>query len=389
MNEINTLSLDERKLILSKPPLFQLLDSEELHELATLTEDRAFDAGTYIVKKGDIIDSVYIIISGVAVVTKTIPNEQRIVTIATLKDFDSIGLNAVGFFSESGIRSNDVISKSSIKLLKIDLIKLKNFLQKPEANSSFASLKNINDKLVLMGFMQRINLFHHLTNEIIKEIAQKVQRCYFKKGEYICKQDEIANACYFLISGGVSVFVNNSQQNNALCSLDAPSVIGEPAFLKDGVYSASVIADKHCECFAFTKADLLQLISKNKKYLHLIELSRIEHLVYRPVPEIVLKRNENTSATTDSVLLNEVTKFSVSVSPQEKMIWNDTNGDDNLRSIQSKLENFSLDFIYSFLERLRNKGFVTLVSFEFIRPRKPASIFVRIIKYIQSLFISS
>jgi CRP-like cAMP-binding protein len=109
--------------ILKKQACFSELTAEETHVLASLLSEKQFKAGETIVTEGDLVDSVYLIVSGFADVQHvTIKNEVLdILSLATLSPGDAIGLNEQGFYSLSGVRTATVVAKTDMVLLRLSV----------------------------------------------------------------------------------------------------------------------------------------------------------------------------------------------------------------------------------------------------------------------------
>jgi CRP-like cAMP-binding protein len=95
------------------------LSEKEIEVLASLLIEKPFSVGAVIVKEGDPVDSVYIIVSGNADVKKAaIQNNQiHYTTVATLGKNEAIGLNETGFYSLSGVRTATVTATTDMLLL--------------------------------------------------------------------------------------------------------------------------------------------------------------------------------------------------------------------------------------------------------------------------------
>ena len=97
-------------------PWFKPLTAEEVKILAGLLIKKTFPQGSIIVKEGDLVDSVYMIISGDAEVQKSHVehNEVVIQVLATMKPGSAIGLNETGFYSSTGRRTATVMAKTDV-----------------------------------------------------------------------------------------------------------------------------------------------------------------------------------------------------------------------------------------------------------------------------------
>lgn len=117
------LSIAVKKELISKQPLFAQLTDEEMDVLLTLFVEKKVKAGETIVTEGDTVDSVFLIVNGMADVRHvSIQNEQlKVDSIATLDAGASIGLNETGFYSLSGRRTATVVALTDMILLELSV----------------------------------------------------------------------------------------------------------------------------------------------------------------------------------------------------------------------------------------------------------------------------
>lgn len=85
----------------------------------------------------------------------------------------------------------------------------------------------------------------------------------YKDKQIICKQDEISNDLFFIVSGNFLVYTN--QKLTATLSAN-DMFIGEMAFLLNDRRTATVVANGKCTLIKVSKTDFLTLIRKNPHY---------------------------------------------------------------------------------------------------------------------------
>lgn len=117
------IDLFNKKALVKSQACFSLLTDAELDTLTSLFAENQVPAGTTIVKEGDPVDSVYLIVQGTADVTHAIIKNNRIQYeyLATLHENNAIGLNETGFYSISGVRTATVIATSDMLLLRLSV----------------------------------------------------------------------------------------------------------------------------------------------------------------------------------------------------------------------------------------------------------------------------
>lgn len=133
---------DTKKQLLKQQTCFAALTNDETDVLAGILSEISFPKDTVIVKEGDPVDSVFIIVSGKAEVLKvtykdSIPETH---SLAMLHDGDAIGLNETGFYSLSGIRTATVISRTDLIALRFNVAEFHGFaLAYPHVNQVMRS----------------------------------------------------------------------------------------------------------------------------------------------------------------------------------------------------------------------------------------------------------
>ena len=86
----------------------------------------------------------------------------------------------------------------------------------------------------------------------------------YKEKQVVCRQDEISNNLFFIVSGQFGVFVNK-KFNSTLTPNDM--FIGEMAFLLNDRRTATVVAlGNDCKLIRIPKTAFLSLIRKNPHY---------------------------------------------------------------------------------------------------------------------------
>jgi CRP-like cAMP-binding protein len=112
-----------KKNLIKKQPCFNKLTDQEVAILADLLIEKHYSAGEQIVKQGQPVDSVFLIVSGIADVTHVTYKENTAETehLAILGPEEAIGLSETGFYSLSGIRTANVHAKTDMVLLRLSV----------------------------------------------------------------------------------------------------------------------------------------------------------------------------------------------------------------------------------------------------------------------------
>lgn len=111
----------------------------------------------------------------------------------------------------------------------------------------------------------------------------------FKKGEYLYKEDEIANEIYFLRSGSVTVwdehekefYVNKPISRTRRVTFSAGIVVGQMAFFENTKHSVEAIADVDISTYLLTREKFNELLKKHPLVAQDLLLKFCEHLSKR------------------------------------------------------------------------------------------------------------
>jgi CRP-like cAMP-binding protein len=132
-----TIDIDTKIEYIKKQKCFMKLTDNEVDVLATLLRETTFAHGDAIVKEGERVDSIYIIVNGTADVLRGhLANHVTEMTkLATLKAGDAIGLSDEGFYSLTGLRTATVVATTEMLTLKLSVTIFRGFaLAYPHAN---------------------------------------------------------------------------------------------------------------------------------------------------------------------------------------------------------------------------------------------------------------
>src|SRR3990167_5171945 len=125
----DTISVESKIEYIKKQKCFTKLSDSEIEVLATLLQIKTFVPGDAIVKEGDRVDSIYIIVSGTAdVLREHLENHiKTMLKLTTLKPGDAVGLGDEGFFSLTGLRTATVIATENVLTLKLSVTIFRGF----------------------------------------------------------------------------------------------------------------------------------------------------------------------------------------------------------------------------------------------------------------------
>lgn len=350
-----SLSPKDKEQLISNFPLFGLLNSHDITELALLARTLSVPTDFIIVREGEMVDSFYLIYSGTAEVSKQVHTLEKKETlhIIELHSGDAIGLSETSFFSNTGIRKATVVAQSPMILLTIDIITFNKFLSRPGIN--YPALRNIGENILLMKILKDIPIFYSVANEPIRQLVQRLTRDSIKAGDILFNEGDSAEGCYVFLSGIINIINVNDNEKNIIAELQSPVLIGEAAFLSNVKRNATVQAQTDGEFVLITREEINKIFKKDNILLQSIILSRIEQIKPQPNSDILVKEKGNRI-----VLQRADKKYKVILSNQEYELWNNLDGNTPLKTIENNLSDYTLAEIYAFVLKMNNAGFLNI-----------------------------
>jgi CRP-like cAMP-binding protein len=114
-------------------------------------------------------------------------------------------------------------------------------------------------------------LFKDLKNMELEMVFRIMNRRDFKAGELIFRQGDSGVGMYIILSGSVSIFLeeileNQETRRDYITKLGRGDFFGESSLvIENGNRSASVIAKEDCQFLSFFYPDLREIIAKHPK----------------------------------------------------------------------------------------------------------------------------
>jgi CRP-like cAMP-binding protein len=144
--------------------------------------------------------------------------------------------------------------------------------------------RNDDEFLAIADDIKRFNLFAHLTQDELQEIASHLIYKRFAKGQTLFHKGDISNRMYFIAKGEIAS-INPSLYLRATESMGPGSGIGGQAFLTGSRHALSAAASEDTEVWVLRKSDFDELLAetpvlttKLKQYLN--DEAMYEYLKY-------------------------------------------------------------------------------------------------------------
>ena len=158
------------------------------------------------------------------------------------------------------------------------------------------------------NLLKNVELFNHLTDEQISELANQSREVQFRKNAILMTEGDAGESMYVIASGLVKVFVSDEDGKElVLYEQGEGAVIGDIALLDDEPRSASVATLENTTAIMINKSDFLRIMqsspemalgiirSLTQRLRHATEGSRSLALdnVYRRLADKLLELSED------------------------------------------------------------------------------------------------
>jgi putative peptide zinc metalloprotease protein len=367
----NTTPLSQRIAFMKDFACFSILSEAACTELAALMTETIYQKGQSIVQEGELIDSVYLIVSGQAEVTqqKQVKKKLKLKTIqellAVLGSGDAIGLDDAGFFSNTGKRTATVTAITEVKVLVLALKQFQTFFKKyPELQSKLSAMTA---QMLRVQLIKQSLPFSHLSYERIQTLANQVEEIELPVGTVIFKQGDKGDRCYLIASGRIEILVEDETgSEKRLAVLKAPTLFGEATLVTAEPRNATARVLETCELLVLRHDKLTELIETEKNVANMF----MTLMVYRSRPAKNPRVSAHHRMTADGqaivILKNPDKGGYFKLSAEGWFIWQQLDGKQTLQSITmllaTQLHIFAPDVVTALISRLAKAGFVENVQ---------------------------
>lgn len=351
------IALNDRQVLIQNMPCFAHFSQQESLELAQLMDEIECQAGDEITREGELIDSFYLIESGEAEVTR----KESTQCIAILHPGDPIGLNASGFFSETGIRTATVTAYSPMVLLRLSLDVFDHYLLNHERLQG-AMAQSVK-QMLKMQLIKSAAPFTALSSERIHWLADRIEERDLPPNEIIFNEGDEGESCYLIRSGRVQIFMTDpAGHKRILATLQKPALFGEIALLASTPRNASAITLENCHVLVLHKSDFIELMSQEESAVNAVTALALERA--RPVvnKNVLVSQHLTADGETIMTLKNPEQNTYYQLSHQGWFIYQHLNGQNTLQDLTTEFNHifnvFLPDFIYQIVVDLIAGGFV-------------------------------
>jgi CRP-like cAMP-binding protein len=286
---------------LKQPSIFEGLSNKEYRALAASMVRRHFKQGELIYREGDPAEALYMVSSGEV---ELLDPRQRMTPIAQLGKHNSFGwleilsgapsttaavaatdvtlwiLPRGAFFSlvpnsptliqqvHRALRSQSLfnllqhrhaMSETEVKAWSDQSVKA--LLNRGVFSEAVTLERNDDEFLDIAGKIQRFDLFSHLTQDELQEIASHLIYKRFPRGQTLFHKGDISSRMFFIAKGEVSL-INPSLHLGATETLGPANAFGGHAFLTGSRHALSAVTTEDTEVWVLRKSDFDELLAE-------------------------------------------------------------------------------------------------------------------------------
>lgn len=369
MSSVAEMSDDQQVAIIKSLPCFSMLTTEEAQDLAQLMVEKTYSPGDVIVTENDVIDSVYILLEGMAEVSHvTVQNKNEIkVPFAILTQGEAIGLNDTGFFSVSGIRTATVTALTDVVAYSLSIKTLHQFLHSHTHLQS--AMYAAASRMLRMKLIKQSLPFHRLSHERLLALANQVEEVNVAAETVLFKQGEEGDCCYLIRSGRVEIVSTDDQGvQHQLAVLTAPTLFGEATLITRAPRNATARTLDKCELLVLKHAHLSELIESEDNVASMFMTLMVDRSKPLQNPHVTLHTRPTADGQSVSILKNPDNGKYFKLSDQGQFIWQQLNGEQTMQEITLSLAErynfFAPDVVAALISKLAKAGFIKNIEIE-------------------------
>ncbi|KAL3185611.1 hypothetical protein MRX96_028878 [Rhipicephalus microplus] len=220
------------------------LDSSQVREVVDCMYPQIFDAGTLVIREGDVGSHLYVSAEGELEVEK---DDQVLGRMGPGKAFGELAI----LYNCTRTASVKAVTKAKVWVLDrrvFQAIMMKTGLQRQEEN---------------IQFLRSVPLLQTLSNEILAKMSDVLEVDFYPPGVYIIRQGTSGDTFFIISHGNVKVTqrIEGTNQEEQIRVLGRGDYFGEQALLREDKRTANVVSlEPGVECLALDRESFIQLI---------------------------------------------------------------------------------------------------------------------------------
>lgn len=364
--EQSSVNLVKRQVLIKAFPCFATLTPAQSKEIAVHMREVHYAPQEKIVTENDLVDSIYIIVSGEAEVTRGALHQKKIVQVpvAALRAGEGIGLNDTGFYSTTGKRTATVTAVTEMLLLRLDLKDLYGFLKK---NNLELSMYAASLQMLRMRFIKQSLPFSRLSHERLQWLADRVEEMTIPAGTILFSQGEQGDKCYLIRSGKVEIVTKDENGNErSLALLKPPVLFGEATLITHTPRNATARVVEDADLLVLRHEHLSELIESEGNVANMFMALMVDRS--RPIqsPHVTIHHRTTTDGQELTILKNPDNGSYFKLSREGSFIWQQLNGKNTMQDITLNLAEqfdvFAPDIVAALISKLTKAGFISNVQ---------------------------
>lgn len=358
----------KRVTLIRQFPCFMSLSDEQANELANMFVQIQYAPAEKIVVENELVDSVFIIVSGDAEVTRQITHKKKVQQspVAVLGAGEGIGLNDTGFYSTTGKRTATVTALTNMTLLRLDIKDLYAFLKKHQLELSMYAAS---EQMLRVRFIKQSLPFAKLSHERLRWLADCVEEEKIAAGEIIFQQGDIGANCYLIRSGEVEITAVDATGNqHHLATLRPPVLFGEATLITHAPRNATAKALIETELLVLRHEHLSELIESEDNVATMFMTLMVDRSRPKRNDAVTVHQRQTADGQWITVLKNSENGTYFKLSREGAFIWDRLDGEQTLQEITLDLAEqyniFAPDTVAALISKLSKSGFISNVSIE-------------------------
>lgn len=327
--------------VLTHCPAFCNLTTVERQTLTTHFSEVCYEAGTLLIKQGEMLDALYFIAEGEVALFRKDKLHHLHALHETLKTGDVIGLDKQGAVIAKAMIPWNVMAISSVRVFRLTFVDLNAFLEKFNINHSLYRSTTLCLRMLLI---KKSMPFSKLSHERVWWLAEHIEEVTVKAGDVIFAQGAMGQKCYLIKQGRVEITSTTKKGKTLKLSiLHPPSVFGESPLMTQLTRNATAIALEDSTLLQLSFKYLTELLESDKNVAEMFMTLTLERS--RPIrnEEVHVYQYETTDKRIMTVLKDIKHHTYFELSEEGYYIWQLLDGDHSLQDITLKLtEKFSL-----------------------------------------------